>query len=160
MRLRNRWIALAGFVGVCLGVGGLGALATTPEITGWYQAIAKPSWTPPDFVFGPVWTALYVLMGIAAWLVWRTSGFLAARTALILFGVQLILNGGWSWLFFGLHQPGWAFIELVFLWIAIAATTGAFFGHHRTAGWLLTPYLAWVSFAGVLNFAIWALNAA
>jgi translocator protein len=109
-------------------------------------------------VFGPVWTTLYVLMGIAAWLVWTTAGFRTARTALMLFALQLLLNGAWSWLFFGLHEPGWAFLDIVGLWIAIAATTVAFFGHRQTAGWLLMPYLAWVSFAGMLNFAIWTLN--
>lgn len=156
---RARWISLAGFVGVCLGVGGLGALSTTSEVAGWYQTIDKPSWTPPDSVFGPVWTVLYVLMGVAAWLVWCTSGFYAARTAWTLFTLQLVLNGAWSFIFFGLHQPAWAFIELLCLWVVIALTIAVFFNHRPAAGWLLLPYLAWVTFAAVLNFSIWTLNA-
>ncbi len=143
---------------VCLGAGGLGAIATTPEIDGWYKTITKPSWNPPDYVFGPVWTTLFVMMAIAAWLVWRQMGFKAATLPLSLFGVQLVLNVSWSWIFFGLHQPGWAFVEIVILWLAIVATTVVFFRSIRVAGVLMVPYLAWVSFASVLNFAIWQLN--
>lgn len=160
MNQRTRWIGLAVFIVVCLGAGGLGAIATTSEIEGWYQTIAKPSWNPPDRVFGPVWTTLFILMGIAAWLVWKPEGFKAAAIPLLLFVVQLLLNTGWSWIFFGLHQPGWAFVEIVMLWLAIAATTVTFFRRSKTAGWLLMPYVAWVSFAGVLNYAIWRLNLA
>ncbi|QDU96150.1 TspO/MBR family protein [Lignipirellula cremea] len=159
---RSRWFRqLAGLVVsifVCLGAGGLGAIATTPEIKGWYATIEKPSWNPPDAVFGPVWTTLYLLMAIAAWLVGRSAGFRQTAAPLALFGVQLVLNVAWSWIFFGLHQPGWAFAEILFLWIAIALTTIAFFRSSRIAGWLMTPYLAWVTFASVLNFAIWQLN--
>jgi tryptophan-rich sensory protein len=155
-----RWIGLIAFVVVCLGAGGFGAMATTPEIDGWYKTLAKPSWNPPDRVFGPVWTTLFVLMGVAAWLVWLQGGFKAAAKPLSLFSVQLALNVAWSWIFFGLHQPGWAFLEIVVLWLAIAATTIAFYRCSKVAGWLLVPYLAWVSFAGVLNFAIWRMNAA
>ena len=136
----------------------LGAVATTPEIGGWYKTLAKPTWNPPDRVFGPVWTTLFVLMGIAAWLVWQRAGFMAATKPLSLFAVQLVLNVAWSWIFFGLHQPGWAFVEIVILWLAIVATTMAFFRCSKIAGWLLVPYLAWVSFASVLNFTIWRMN--
>ena len=152
------WIGLTVFIAICLGAGGLGAIATTPEIDGWYKTIAKPSWNPPGYVFGPVWTALFVLMGIAAWLVWKPDGFKSAKTPLTLFAVQLALNIAWSWVFFHFHQPGWAFAEIVVLWIAIVATTVAFFKRQKIAGWLMVPYLAWVSFASVLNFAIWQLN--
>jgi tryptophan-rich sensory protein len=124
----------------------------------WYKNLAKPWWTPPDWLFGPVWTLLYLFMGVAAWLVWRRGGFQEARGALALFLVQLLLNALWSWVFFGLQQPGWAFLELSLLWLAIAATLAAFWRLVPAAGWLLAPYLAWVSFAGVLNFALWHLN--
>ena len=160
MSNRKRWIGLVLFLAICLGAGGLGAIATTPEIEGWYKTIAKPSWNPPDALFGPVWTTLYVLMAISAWLVWRPNGFRAAAVPLTLFAVQLLLNLAWSWIFFGMHQPGWAFAEIVVLWLAILATTVSFFRRAKIAAWLLLPYLAWVSFASVLNHAIWQLNAA
>jgi len=155
----TRGIGFGFFVLVCLGVAGLGAIVTTPEIGGWYRTIAKPSWNPPDFIFGPVWTTLFVMMAIAAWLVWRPAGFQAAAVPLTLFAVQLLLNSAWSWIFFGMHQPGWAFVEIMFLWWAILATVVAFFRRSMVAGWLMVPYLAWVSFASVLNFTIWRLNA-
>jgi benzodiazapine receptor len=158
MTERTRWIGLIGFLAICLGAGGLGAVATTPEIDGWYKTLAKPEWNPPDWIFGPVWTTLYILMAIAAWLVWKPAGVKAAQMPLSLFGLQLVLNVVWSWIFFGLHQPGWAFAEIAVLWLAIMATTVAFFRRSKIAGWLLTPYLAWVSFASVLNFAIWRMN--
>ena len=152
------WIGLVLFVLVCLGAGGLGATVTTPEIDGWYRTVVKPEWNPPDWVFGPVWTTLFVLMGISAWLVWKPAGFKEAATALSLFAVQLILNVAWSWIFFGMHQIGWAVVEIVILWLAILATTVAFFRRSKAAVWLLMPYLGWVTFASVLNFAIWQLN--
>ena len=158
MKERTRWIGLALFVLVCLGAGGLGAAATTPEIDGWYRTVVKPDWNPPDAVFGPVWTTLFVLMGISAWLVWKPAGFTKAATSLSLFAIQLILNVTWSWVFFGLHEIGWAAIEIVILWLAILATTVAFFRCSKSAGWLMVPYLSWVTFASVLNFTIWRLN--
>jgi benzodiazapine receptor len=159
MTLPTRFVGLVTFVLLCLGAGGLGAVATTPEIGGWYKTLAKPSWNPPDSVFGPVWTTLYVLMAVAAWLIWRPAGFAAAATPLTLFTVQLALNIGWSWIFFGIHQPGWAFLEVLVLWQAIMATTVAFWRRSKIAACLMTPYLAWVSFAAALNFAIWRMNA-
>ncbi len=158
MTARTRWIGLVVWIVVCLGAAGLGAALTTPEINGWYRTIIKPAWNPPDSLFGPVWTALYLMMAIAAWTVWKASGLRAAAAPLTLFGVQLVLNIAWSWIFFGLHQPGWAFVEIVTLWLAIAATMLAFFRCTPIAGWLLVPYLMWVSFACVLNFTIWRLN--
>ncbi len=158
MKSSRRWIGLLGFIVICLGAGGLGAIATTPEIEGWYTTIAKPSWNPPDDIFGPVWTTLYVLMAIAAWLVWKPAGFKSAEVPLTLFAAQLALNIAWSWIFFALHQPGWAFAEIVFLWLTIVATTVAFFRSSKVAGLLLLPYLAWVTFASVLNFTIWQIN--
>src|SRR5690349_157709 len=109
------------FVLVCLAAGVVGAVFTADSVTGWYRTIAKPSWTPPDRVFGPVWTVLFILMGVAAWLVWR-RGWASCRGALGLFAVQLFLSVGWSLVFFGLRSPGWAFVEILSLWIALLAT--------------------------------------
>lgn len=151
-------LTLVGFVAACLAIGALGALVTAPAIASWYPILAKPSFNPPNWIFGPVWTTLYILMAIAAWLVWRSAGLPAARTALLLFVLQLALNSVWSLLFFGLHRIDLALIDIVLLLAAIVATTLAFLRHSRVAAWLLVPYLAWVSFATVLNFAIWRLN--
>lgn len=124
----------------------------------WYAALAKPAWTPPDAVFGPVWTALYVMMGVAAWLVWRKAGFAGARAALGLFVAQLVLNALWSYVFFGLHRAGAAFAEIVVLWLVILATAVGFWRVRPAAGVLLIPYAAWVTFAAGLNYQIWRLN--
>lgn len=153
---KNQWLVLAGFILVPLAVGMIGGLATAPSIESWYRTIAKPDWTPPDWVFGPVWTILYIMMGVAAWLVWKTRDRVAP--AMALFGVQLALNLAWSLLFFGARSPGLAMIEVVFLWTSVLLTMLAFFGRQSTAGWLFVPYLAWVSFAAMLNFAIWSMN--
>jgi len=125
----------------------------------WYRTLEKPAWTPPDAAFGPVWTVLYVLMAIAAWRVWRAGGFGEAGGALSLYLVQIALNALWSVLFFGLHRPGWAFAEIVVLAVAITATIVAFARVDRLAAALLVPYLAWATFAAVLNGTIWRLNA-
>lgn len=151
-------LALIFFIAICLSAGGIGAIATTPEIDQWYVTIEKPKWNPPAYVFGPVWTTLFVMMAIAAWLVWKPDGFKSVKTPLTLFAVQLALNVAWSWVFFHFHQLGWAFAEIVILWLAILATTISFFKCQAIAGWLMVPYLAWVSFASVLNYAIWQLN--
>lgn len=124
----------------------------------WYASLAKPSWNPPSGVFGPVWTILYLLMGVAAWVVWREAGFSGARLALSLFIVQLVLNALWSYLFFGLQQPMVAFVEIVVLWCTIMATMLAFWQVRPSAGALLVPYLCWVSFASALNYQLWRLN--
>ncbi len=158
MTKRTEWIGLFVFIIVCLGAAGAGAIATTPQIDGWYKTLDKPSWNPPNYIFGPVWTTLYVMMAIAAWLVWKQAGLKAARMPLTLFAVQLVLNVAWSWIFFGMHQPGWALVDIALLWLAILATTLLFFNRSKTAGALMVPYLAWVSFASLLNFAIWKLN--
>ncbi len=152
------WLGLIVLIAVCFAAAGLGGIATTPKIDNWYATLEKPSWTPPAWIFGPVWSLLYLSMAIAAWLVWRRHGW-AATVPMILFGIQLLLNVSWSWLFFGLESPGLAFAEILALWTAIAATAVAFWCWSTVAGILLTPYLAWVSFAAVLNFAIWRLNA-
>ncbi|WP_395687776.1 TspO/MBR family protein [Aestuariivirga sp.] len=154
--LRNKWAVLALLILLCLAVGMLGGLASTASIDGWYRTIAKPAWTPPDAVFGPVWTLLYIMMAVAAWLVWQTGE--QVRPALILFFVQLALNLLWTLLFFAARSPGLALIEVVFLWLGVALTMLAFFARSSLAGWLFVPYLAWVSFAAVLNAAIWWMN--
>lgn len=151
-------LALGLFFLACFLAAGLGSLFTTASVGDWYVGLAKPSWNPPSWVFGPVWTALYATMAVAGWLVWRQSGA-ARRPALVWFAVQLALNVGWSGLFFGLRMPGLAFVEILALWAAIAATLTTSWRTSRPAGILLVPYLLWVSFAVVLNFAIWRLNA-
>ena len=124
----------------------------------WHAALAKPSWNPPGWLFGPVWSALYAMMAVAAWLVWKRGGVASQRKALGLFLVQLLLNAAWTPLFFGLHQTGIAFAEILLLWLAIAATLIAFRRVSRPAAWLLAPYLAWVGFAAALNGTLWRMN--
>jgi translocator protein len=154
-RSLHPWLALVVLIVLCFAVAGLGGLATTPNIPNWYAGLVKPSWTPPSWLFGPVWSVLYLSMAVAAWLVWRKGN---ALVPLILFAIQLVFNTAWSWLFFGLHNPGAAFVDIVLLWAAIVGTTVAFWRRSLVAGLLFVPYLAWVSFAAVLNFAIWRLN--
>lgn len=151
--------ALIGSVAVSQLAGAIGSVFTVKSIPGWYATIAKPSFSPPNWVFGPVWATLYTLMGLAAWLVWRQRGTNPnVRAALVLFAVQLVLNAVWSIIFFGAHAIGWAFVEIVALWIAILLTTVWFFRVSHAAGILMIPYLLWVSFAAVLNFSLWRLN--
>lgn len=132
--------------------------AATLRAAPFYVDLVRPDWAPPSSVFGPVWTTLYILMAIAAWLVWRVGGFHAAKTALTLFLVQLSFNALWSWLFFGWRLGAVAFVEVLLLWILIAATLIAFWRIRPLAGALLLPYLAWVSFASALNYSLWRLN--
>jgi benzodiazapine receptor len=140
-------------------VGGLSGVSTIDGVRGWYRTLEKPSWNPPDWVFGPVWTLLYVAMGVALVKVWRSDLRRGeVRLALVLFAFQLVLNFGWSWIFFSLHAIGPAFVEIVALLIAILATLAAFARVKPSAAALLAPYLGWVSFATVLNATIWQLN--
>jgi translocator protein len=134
-----------------------GAFGSQFQPGAWYAALEKPSWNPPSWVFGPVWTGLYLLMGLAAWLVWDRYRS-AARTALAVFVLQIVFNGLWSYLFFGLQSPALAFAGIVVLWVLIVATLVLFWRARTVAGVLLLPYLAWVSFAAALNFSIWQLN--
>ena len=152
------WLALLVWVAICFVAAGFGSAFTASAVRAWYPAIAKPAWTPPNWVFGPVWTVLYVMMGIAAWLVWRKTGLFGGQLPLALFVIQLLLNVAWPLIFFGLTAIGPAFFEIVVLWCAVAATIAAFLRISRLAGWLLVPYLVWVTFAAMLNFAIWQLN--
>jgi tryptophan-rich sensory protein len=151
-------LALAGFLAACFLVAAIGGWFTSMGMPEWYAALEKPSWTPPSWVFGPAWTTLYILMAVAAWLVWKEAGFSGASGAMVLFFTQLALNLAWSGIFFALQRPGWALVELGMLWIAILATTALFFRHSGAAGALMLPYLAWVTFAGALNAAIVRLN--
>jgi len=148
-------IGLIFWLGASLAAGWVGSRFQPGE---WYAALAKPSWNPPNFVFAPVWSTLYVLMGLAAWLVWRRAGFLKARVALGVFLFQLFLNTLWSYLFFGLHRPDFAFIDIVALWLTILLNAFVFRRISTPAALLMLPYLIWVSFASVLNLQIWRLN--
>lgn len=145
------WLALT-FVGAALGA------AASVQAGTFYGQLVRPAWAPPGWLFGPVWTGLYLLMGIAAWLVWRERGFREARAALALFLVQLALNALWTWLFFAWRMGALASIEILVLWGLILATLLAFRRVHPLAAALLLPYLAWVTFASALTLAIWRLN--
>lgn len=137
----------------------IGSFFTVSAIPDWYEPLVKPALVPPNWIFGPVWTTLYLLMGIAAFLVWRRGWERReVKKALILFGIQLVLNAAWSVIFFGFRSPGVALAEIMLLWFAIAATIAAFAGVSRIAALLLLPYILWVSFAVYLNFSIWMLN--
>ncbi len=149
---------LVGFVITCFVVAAVGGAATAGAVRTWYPTLRKPSWNPPAWLFGPVWSVLYLMMAIAAWLVWRARDAGDVTIALGLFGVQLALNLAWSVIFFGLRRPAWALGEIVLLWMSIAATITAFWIHAPIAGALLLPYLAWVTFAGALNGAIFRSN--
>lgn len=146
------------FVAVCFAAAGLGASSTATSVNGWYQTLNRPDWNPPDWVFGPVWTVLYLMMAIAAWCVWRSTSWRRSGSALGWWAVQLALNSLWSIVFFGMRRPGWAFAEIVLLWMAIAITIRGFLRHSVAAALLLLPYLLWTTFAAVLNFVVWQMN--
>jgi translocator protein len=152
------WLSLVGLIVLCEGVGVLGGLWTGPEIPRWYRTLIKPSFNPPGWIFGPVWTTLYLLMAIAAWLVFNAPASSARTVGLSFFAVQLALNLAWSWIFFRKHAIGAAAVEVALLWCSIGATTLLFSQVSAAAAWLMAPYLAWVSFASILNVTIWRLN--
>lgn len=153
--MKNSTVGLFFWIVICLATGWIGSRFIPGE---WYASLAKPSWNPPSSVFAPVWSILYILMGIAAWLVWQKVGFSGAPVVLSLFILQLVLNSLWSYLFFGIHQPGLAFIEIVVLWLVILIITIGFWRISVPAGVLLLPYLCWVAFASALNQQLWWLN--
>jgi tryptophan-rich sensory protein len=153
-----RWIGLAFWIALCFAVAGLGARWTSGEIDGWYRTLTRPAIAPPNWVFGPVWTLLYALMAGAAWRVWLAAPSSARSWGLGLFLLQLALNLAWSWIFFRQHAIGAALVEVLMLWAAIGATTLVFGRVEPVSAWLMGPYLAWVAFASVLNFAFWRLN--
>ncbi|UCD03092.1 MAG: tryptophan-rich sensory protein [Candidatus Aenigmatarchaeota archaeon] len=153
------WTRLVAAVVICNLAGFAGSLFTTPNIATWYASINKPAFTPPNWVFGPVWTTLFILMGISLYLIWQKTNLNSqGKKAAGIFGVQLFLNIMWSVLFFGLQNPMAAFAEIIILWAFIAATIWLFWRIDRKAAYLLIPYIAWVSFAAFLNYSVWMLN--
>ncbi len=146
-------------MGVCLFIGFLGALATQSSMGDWYLQLNKPNFNPPNWIFGPVWTLLYILMGIAAGIIW-SKGFyhMWVKTALYHFGIQLLLNAFWSLLFFGLKEPFWALLDIIALFVVLLFTIRWFKIVNNLAAYLLIPYAIWVAFATLLNFEIWRLN--
>jgi len=153
-----RWIGLAFWITLCFAVAGLGARWTAGEVTGWYRTLMRPAFAPPNWVFGPVWTALYALMAVAAWRVWLAAPSEVRTWALALFVLQLGLNLAWSWIFFRQHAMGAALIEVAVLWMAICSVAIVFSRVAPLAAWLMAPYVAWVGFAAALNAGFWKLN--
>lgn len=161
MPMRRRSIDVAGllvFLAVCLGIGVLGSWITAGSVNSWYPTLNKPPFNPPNWVFAPVWTTLYVLMAIAAWRIWRSASWPAAWPALLLFAVQLVINLGWSFTFFGLRSLGGAVAVILALDASVVATLYVFGQRDRLAGWLLWPYLLWILYATVLTVSLWRLN--
>lgn len=154
---RHDILGLAGWLALCFAGSAIGAAAAFEART-FYAELSKPLWAPPGWVFGPVWSILYTLMALAAWMVWRAGGFRARRIALGLFLTQLALNSLWSWLFFAWRRGSLAFAEVVLLWVLIAASVWTFWRVRQWAGLLLLPYLAWVGFAAALTFVLWQRN--
>ncbi len=150
----NYW-SLAVFVLANLAAASSGAIFKPGA---WYESIRKPDWRPPNWIFAPVWSVLYVMIAVSGWLVWDRAPAEALLLPMIAYGVQLLLNASWSGLFFGLRNPGLALVGLVLLWLAIAVTMILFYPISSLATWLLAPYLLWVSFAGVLNAVVWRMN--
>ena len=162
-RATRSWLALAGWIALSLLAGAVGGYASL-NAREFYAALARPGWAPPGWLFGPVWTVLYVLMGVAAWLVWRepvvpgSAPDAIRRRGLVLFVAQLVLNALWTWIFFAWRAGAWAFAEIVVLWLLIATTMALFGRVRRPAAWLLAPYLAWVTYATALTLALWRAN--
>jgi tryptophan-rich sensory protein len=151
-------LALIISIAIAQAAGIIGSIFTVKSIATWYAELSKPSWNPPGWVFAPVWTVLYTLMGIAAYLVWQKSGTEQMSLAFAVYGIHLILNTLWSIIFFGVQKPGLAFAEILILLVFVLWTAVLFFMIHPVAGLLLIPYLLWVSFASVLNYTLWRLN--
>jgi len=143
---------------VVFSAGFIGSLFTTPNISTWYAFINKPSFSPPNWLFAPAWTLLYILMAISAFLIWQERDNLKTKQALTFYGIQLILNTLWSIIFFGMHNPGLASLEIIILWLFILITLIKFYKINKTAGLLFIPYLLWVSFASILNLFVWMIN--
>ncbi len=152
---RSDYLVLAGWLSLTFSAAATGVFVSSG---GWYATLVKPLWNPPSWLFGPVWTLLYVMMAVAAWLVWRCGGWKAQGRALGLYLGQWALNALWTPLFFGLQRPGWAFAEILVLALVLVTTLFSFWKVRRLAGALLVPYALWVAFAAVLNFTIWRLN--
>ena len=148
-------LVLVAFVGACFLAAATGAVFPPGD---WYERLAKPSWRPPNWLFAPVWTVIYLTIAVSGWLVWRKYGFAGATLPLAIYLLQLVLNAAWTPIFFGLRRPDLAFFEIVMLWLSIVATIATFRSLNAAAAWLLLPYLAWVTFAATLNFTVWRLN--
>jgi len=155
----NRFGKLVLSIGICLLAGGLGTIFTVSSISTWYATLVKPSFSPPNYLFGPVWTILYILIGISLYLIWKKgTKTQKVREALMLFGLQLFLNAIWSPIFFGAKNLFLSLVVIIFMWLFILRTILSFRKIDKTASYLLYPYLAWVSFASLLNFSVWMLN--
>lgn len=154
--MKSSLLMLLGFTVLCFLAAAMGALFKPGE---WYEQLAKPSWRPPNWLFAPVWTFLYLAIAVSGWLVWREVGLADGPLALSIYLVQLLLNASWTPLFFGLHRPDLAFLNIALLWLSILATIAVFHPISASAAWLLLPYVLWVTFAAALNFSIWRLNA-
>ncbi len=150
-------LGLAAFLAVCFAAASSGAFFRPGA---WYRSLRKPAWTPPNWLFAPAWTVLYILIAISGWLVWRKTGLDGAPAAIAAYGFQLAFNAGWSAVFFGMRRPDLALFEIAALWLSIALTIGLFIPIDTLAALLLAPYLAWVTFAATLNFSVWRLNRA
>lgn len=159
MNIRTKkFLGVIFFIAICELAGVIGSLFTVSSISTWYEGISKPGFTPPGWLFGPVWTILYALMGVALYLLWSQKRNRKARVILIIFFFQLILNTVWSIIFFGLKNIGLALVDIVILDIMVIAIIVLAYKDNRLVSWLLSPYLAWILFASLLNFAIWKLN--
>jgi tryptophan-rich sensory protein len=155
----NNFLKLIFAISIPLTVGATSGFFTASGVSTWYQTINKPSWNPPSWIFGPVWTTLYVMMGISFFLVWKSGTEDTLKNkAIVFFAVQLLVNFFWSFIFFKLHQIGWAFVDIIVMWVLILFTIFNFARVNNTAAWLLVPYISWVSFATILNYTIWKLN--
>ena len=150
-------IGLGCFIAACVLAALTGAFFRPGE---WYERLKKPSWRPPNRLFAPVWTVLYLMIAVAGWLVWRKAGFAGAGLALAFYALQLILNAVWTPLFFGLHRPELGFVDIVLVWVSVVVTIVLFYPIQAVAALLLVPYFAWVTFAAALNYSIWRLNSA
>jgi benzodiazapine receptor len=157
MPLSRKFIGLVCWLAVCLAAGAIGAIASADAGT-FYGQLVRPDWAPPAWLFAPVWTALYAMMAVSAWLIWRTYGLRAGRNALVLFIAQLAANALWTWIFFAWHRGAMAFVEILILWCLIVATIVAFWRLRVLAAALLLPYLAWVTFAAMLTYSTWQRN--
>ena len=156
--MRGSIISLMFFIVICFAAAGLGSYFTGQSISTWYVTLQKPDWNPPNWIFGPVWSALYLMMAISIWFVWRNGTFFDNPVVYILFALQLILNIAWSGIFFGVQQPGWAMVDILLLWILILLYILFSWPVSKMASILFMPYLLWVGFASVLNITIWQLN--
>jgi translocator protein len=148
-------LVLLGFIAACFLAALTGAMFRPGD---WYERLTKPSWRPPNQLFAPVWSVLYLLIAVSGWLIWRETGFVGATLPLAIYALQLVLNAAWTPLFFGLHRIDLGFFDIVLVWLSIVATIVLFYPIHSVAAMLLLPYLAWVTFAAALNFAVWRLN--